>query len=208
MYDEEIEKAILFYVIFQEEQFELTEEDFINATHKQIIKAINELKAKRQDISILTINNKIQGKNIIEYIGILGDYVSITSADTAYKILKECTKKRQVFNLAKKIVTEIGSVENADIYIEKTIKDFQNIEFQTEKETDFRKQVIKTVQAIEENINKKEDRSLYTGYFDLDNLTDGFHNGELTVIGARPRNSEKQHLHYNLQKILQIKEKM
>ena len=187
MYDEEIEKAILYYVIFQEEQFELTEEDFINATHKQIIKAINELKAKKQDISILTINNKIQGKNIIEYIGILGDYVSLTSADTAYKILKEYTKKRQVFNLAKKILTEIGSTENADVYIEKTIKDFQNIEFQTEKEIDFRKQVITTVQAIEKNINKKEDRSLYTGYFDLDNLTDGLHNGELTVIGARPR---------------------
>lgn len=186
MYDEEVEKAILYYVIFQDEQFELTETDFINTTHKQIIKAINQLKAKREEISIVTINNKIQGESIIEYLAMLGDYVTITDVNTLYKLLKIYTKKRQVFELSKSIQETLKNVENVDVYIEKIIKELHNIEFQTEKEVNFREQVIKTIETIEENMKKSEDRSLYTGYFDLDGLTDGLHNGELTIIGARP----------------------
>lgn len=187
MYDEEIEKAILYYIIFQDEQFELTENDFVNATHKKMIKAINELKARKQEISILAISNKMQGDNMIEYIAMLGEYVTSTSSNTVYKILKAYTKKRQVFKLSKEIQNTVVEAENIDMYIEKVIKALHSIEFQIEQEIDFRDKVIKTVKEIEKNINKKEDRSLYTGYFELDNLTDGLHNGELTVIGARPR---------------------
>lgn len=197
MYDEEIEKAMLYLNIFQDEQFDLTEEDFINTTHKQIIKATNELKAKKEEVSLLTINNKIRESDILEYLAMLDEYVMTENADNIYKILKRYTKKRQMFRVAKDVISEVSKIEDIDVYIEKTIKRLHNVEFQTEKETNFRKQVIETVETIEKNINKKEDRSLFTGYFDLDNLTDGLHNGEFTVIGARPRRSEKQLLHCN-----------
>ena len=188
MFDEEIEKAILFYMIFQEEQFELTEKDFMNITNQKIIKAINELKLKKEEISMLTVKNKIDEKSneILSYLAFIGDYVSKTSPQTAYKILKEYTKKREVFNLAKQMQMEVRNIENSDVYIEKAISELQKIEYQTEKDESFVEQVTKTAEMIETSIRKKKSYDYYTGFFDLDGLTDGLHQGELTVVGARP----------------------
>lgn len=189
MIDEEIEKAILYYMIFENEEINVTEIDFIKIENKKIIKAIQELKAKKEAISMLTIKNKIDSEDyqILEYISNLGRYVYKTNPNTAYKILKENTKKRELFRIAKEIKQEIKEVEDIDIYIEKVISELQKIEFQTEKEETFAELVSKTAKRIEENINKKKNYDFYTGFFDLDALTDGLHEGELTIIGARPR---------------------
>lgn len=189
MDNEEVEKAMLFYIIFEKEQFDLTEKDFINPTNKKIIQAINKLNAKKQDVSMLTIENEINenDKKILTYLSTLGDFISGSSSETIYKILKEHTKKRELISLTSKIKNEIQTEDNIDLYIEKVISELQNIEFQTKREEDFTSQVIKTVSLIERNITKEKDYSLYTGYFDLDALTDGLHEGEFTVIGARPR---------------------
>ena len=58
MWDEEIEKAMLYYTIFEKEDYLLDEEDFVNERNKKIIKAINELKAEKQDISMIAIKSK------------------------------------------------------------------------------------------------------------------------------------------------------
>ena len=186
MYDEEIEKAVLYYVIFQEEWFDLNEEDFVNATNQKIIKAVNTLKAKKIEISMLTINSELQDDSILQYLAYLGDYTSRTTADTAYKILKDYTKQRQAFNLAKQVQLEVRNAENVDAYIEQTISKLQKIQLQTQEEESFMQQVVTAAEVIEKNTLKQEDYSLYTGFFDLDALTDGLHNGELTVVGARP----------------------
>ena len=189
MDNEEVEKAMLFYIIFGKEQFDLTEKDFINPTNKKIIQAINKLNAKKQDVSMLTIENEINenDKKILTYLSTLGDFISGSNSETIYKILKEHTKKRELISLTSKIKDEIQTEDNIDLYIEKVISELQNIEFQTKKEEDFTSQVIKTVSLIERNITKEKDYNFYTGYFDLDALTDGLHEGEFTVIGARPR---------------------
>lgn len=187
MFDEEIEKAILFYLIFGEKSCELTEQDFIIPVHQNIIKAYNALKTKKEEISILTINNEMNDNNkSLEYISNLGDYIYKTSFETAYEILKSYSKQRQVFNLSKDIQMKVRNEENIDVFIEKQIKALQNIEMQTKQENTFIEQIDKTLREIEKNLNKKQDYSLYTGFYDLDGLTDGLHCGELTVVGARP----------------------
>ena len=188
MVDEEIEKAILHYIIFDDEDFEVTEKDFVKKENQKIIKAINELKTKKQEISMLTINNKIDSdnKNILVYLSELGEYIRRTNPDTAYKILKNNTKKRETYQLAREIQTEIKEIENIDIYIEKIISRLEKIQAQMQEKETFVELVSKTAELIERNINRKKNYDFYTGFFDLDGLTDGLHDGELTIIGARP----------------------
>ncbi len=188
MNDEEIEKAVLFYIIFKNELFDLSEKDFTNQCNKKIINAINELKAKQEEISMLTIQSKIDSDSskVLRYLSELGNYIYKTNAQTAYEMLKDKTKKRELLELAKNIQKEIEQVEDVDVYLEKRISEIQKIEFQTEKEENFIEEVAKTATKIEQNINKKQDYSYYTGFFDLDDLTDGLHKGELTIVGARP----------------------
>lgn len=188
MNDEEIEKAVLYYIIFEKESFNVTEKDFVNPSNKKIMKAINELKAKKEEISMLTIQSKIDSDSsqVLKYLSSLGDYIYRTSAQTVYELLKDKTKKRELIELTRKIQKEAEQIEEIDIYLEKTISEIQNIEFQTEKEENFIEEVAKVATQIEENINKKQDYSYYTGFLDLDDLTDGLHKGELTIIGARP----------------------
>lgn len=199
MFDDEIEKAVLFYLIFDEKDANLTEEDFLNPAHKKIIKAINLLKLRKEERTILTVRNAIDENSTqaLEYLANLGNYISNTSFSTAYKILKKYTKKRQVLDLAKKILLEVEQNEEPDVFIEKQIAQLQKIEFQTETENNFLQQVADTVTEIEKNLNVKKDYDLYTGIYDLDDLTDGLHNGELTIIGARPRSWQNNILYAN-----------
>ena len=127
MSDEEIEKAVLYYIIFEKEECELTEEDFVNQTHKKIIKAINSLKAQKEEISILSIKNKIDtnSNKILAYLAGLGDYISLSKFETVYILLKKYTKKRQIYSLAREIQSNIKDIENIDNYTEKVISNLQ-----------------------------------------------------------------------------------
>ena len=77
MFDEEIEKAILYYIIIEKEEFDLSEKDFVNAVHIKIINAINNLKAQRKEISLLTVQDQINNKNIqiLKYMTEMGNYI-------------------------------------------------------------------------------------------------------------------------------------
>ena len=136
MIDEEIEKAILFYIIFRNEEFDVTEKDFTSSINKKIIKAIKGIKAKKEEVSILTIKNKINSRDakILEYLSNLGEYIYGTNPQTVYETLKKLTKKRELIELSKEIQEKVRDEEDIDIYIEKIITKLQRIEFQTKKE--------------------------------------------------------------------------
>lgn len=188
MWDEELEKAMLFYVIFEKEDYLLDEEDFVNERNKKIIRAINELKAEKQEISIMSIKSKIRanGKQVLDYIATLGEYIRTTSAEEVYSKLIELSKKRKILKLLETEKENIADCDNVDILAEKIIKNINNIEQINEKEKTFVEQVADVMTKIEENTLKGTDYSLYTGITDLDNMMCGLHRQELTIIGARP----------------------
>ena len=188
MYDEEIEKAMLYYLIFEQEEYLLDEEDFTSERNKKIIKAINELKAEKQEISMLSIKSKIKAnsKQVFDYIASLGEYVRTTNSDTIYNNLINLSKKRKMLKLMQEKITEIAESENIDILAEETIKQINKIEQVNEKEKTFLEQVVETSEKIEKSVLEGQDYSLYTGIRDLDDIICGLHKEELTIIGARP----------------------
>lgn len=187
MYDEEIEKAVLYYIIYEGANYEIREDDFINDRNKKIAKAINELKAKKEDISMLTVKSKIKAnsKQVLEYITTLGNNVYGTNIDDMYKKLIQLSQKRKIFELAKKIMQNIEN-EDIEVYAQTIIRNINDISNRNYKEDTLSQQVLETMEQIENNWKKRNDKSLYTGFFDLDKKICGLHNQELTIIGARP----------------------
>ena len=187
MQDEEIEKAMLYYLIFENYGCELIDADFTTRLNKKIFKAIQNLKQAKEEITMLTVKNKLTDeKNILSYLATLSENIYSTTAESVYKKLIELTKKRQMQKLLNESATKIKDAENIDIDIEKVIKELNKIEDREVKEESLKEQIIDTLDMIEKNMKNKNDYSLYTGMLDLDQLTCGLHNEELTIIGARP----------------------
>ena len=188
MWDEEIEKAMLYYLIYEQEEYLLDESDFTTERNKKIIKAINELKAEKQEITILSIKSKIRAnqKQVLDYITSLGEYVRTTTAENVYNELINLSKKRKIFRIMQEQTTEIANCENIDILAQQIIKQINEVEKINEKEKTFLEQVIDTTEKIEKATQQGMDYSLYTGITDIDNKICGLHKQELTIIGARP----------------------
>lgn len=188
MNDEELEKAMLYYLIYEQEDYVLDETDFAFEKNKRIIKAINELKAEKKEISIISLQSKISANNkqVIEYLANLNEYVYATTADYIYNQIIELSKKRKLMELLQKSITEIMEAENIDIFMQDKIKQINKIAEINEKEQTFVEQVVETSTEIEKNTLQKPDYTLYTGITDLDKMICGLHKQELTIIGARP----------------------
>lgn len=187
MQDEEIEKAMLYYLIFENYECELIDADFTTRLNKKIFKSIQSLKQAKEEITMLTVKNKLTDeKNILSYLATLSENIYSTTAESVYKKLIQLTKKRQMKTLLNESITKIKDAENIDIDIEKLIKELNKIEDREIKEESLKEQIIDTLDMIEKNMKNKNDYSLYTGMLDLDQLTCGLHNEELTIIGARP----------------------
>lgn len=190
MYDEEIEKTVLYYLIFENEQINVNEDDFFFQKHKQIIKAIQKLKNKKEEINILSVKNEIKGKDteILKYISIIAESRFGSSIEYAYKELKRLSKKRKLLALSKEIQKDIEEETEPEIYIEKKIKELTEINQEGEKEKTFLDIVCETSDIIEKKRlqGTEYDYKYFTGIFDLDKATNGLHEEELTIIGARP----------------------
>lgn len=190
MYDEEIEKTVLYYLIFEKEPINVKEDDFFFQKHKQIVKAIDELKSKKQEINILSVKNKIKGNDteILKYISIIAESRFGSSIEYAYKELKRLSKKRKLLALSKEMQRDAEEVSEPEIYIEKKIKDLTEINQDGEEEKTFLDIVCETSEVIEKKRlqGTEYDYKYFTGIFDLDKATNGLHEEELTIIGARP----------------------
>lgn len=190
MKDEEVEKIVLYFIIFEKEPLLIEEKDFTTTRNKLIANAIIQLRKEKQDVSMIKVKEKIKRnqQQVLEYLTTLGENILGVTAEFAYEQLKNLTRKREIFAFAKNILANIENKDDANIYVQDCIKELNKISSDDNIENDnLMNQVVETVNEIQNNWQNRGDRSLYTGIYDLDDLTGGLHNKELTIIGARPR---------------------
>ena len=164
---------------------------FFIKKHQQIAKAILELKKDKEEINILSVQNRIKANNtaeVIRYIADLGNNIFGVSIDYAYRELKRLSKKRKLLEISQEIQKDVENESEIEIYIEKKIKELSELNQEGEKEKTFLDLIAETSDMIEKKMQQgaEYDYKYFTGIIDLDKETNGLHEEELTIIGARP----------------------
>jgi len=174
----------------------LEAEDFFNPQNKTLFILIKELYTEKNPINIITVkekgvSRKIDGtKLLLKMNEIINDAAFTWRIDYYIKILKNLSIKRKIYKKASEICKEIFDFQNDVDDIE--LKNYalnQFINIKTENKTtqgEMKDVMIETVKDIQDKYQKRDDLTYRTGYFDLDKITDGLHEQELTIIAARP----------------------
>lgn len=174
----------------------LEEIDFYNQKNKEIFKIIKELHNNDAVIDILTVKERGASKNyngerlFTELIKITEKLVLSSNIEHYIKILKNLSIRRQIYFKATEVCKEVletdSDKDETDIKNE-MIQKFIDIKTQNNEANHEMKDVMsQTTANIEKKYRDRDDLRYRTGYFDVDKVTDGLHEQELTIIAARP----------------------
>ncbi len=173
--------------------------DFYRPAHKIIFEAIKALSRKGQNADIVVLSNHLQQIGSMEAIGgtkYLAELIENTSS-TVYlenyaKIVREKSLVRKMITTTQKI-SEDGlseSFEDVEKYLEKCESDVFNVAQTGSNKvglTDPTELVELSLKKIEETMSLKGNiTGIASGFNDFDEMTAGFHGGELIIIAARP----------------------
>lgn len=173
---------------------ELSEEFFMTEKSKKIFKIIKNLFLNHEEINIITITNKLtSGKNstkiLEELIKITDEVIINVNIDTYIEKLEDIHLRNKIqkiiINTAKKINNVEFDVQDIKKELIKNLTSIKD-DRQLDNAESIQDSFTKTLDDIENKHKKSEDFSYFTGFFELDKLTDGLHENELTAIGARP----------------------
>ncbi|SHE47378.1 replicative DNA helicase [Marinitoga hydrogenitolerans DSM 16785] len=202
LFSTEAEKGIIGAIFLEPEIFDdviekITHKDFFHPQHIEIFKTFEVLYDYGMPLDTITVMDQLKKRKIFEKVGgenyiiELASYVpNLISTNHYIKIIKEFSEKRKLLNLSKKIIEmvadnsiEIGKVKD---YVEKVIIDTEDVG----KILRFDEVLPQILSELNETRNlRKQGKSnieITTGFKNLDNMLNGLHKGELTIIAARP----------------------
>lgn len=171
--------------------------DFYRTAHRLIYSAILALDETQRAIDILTITDELDKDNQVENVGGMAYLTELASSvpvagNALYyaRIVRERSVRRNMIDTLQDSLTQTyegsDSVDNAVADLS-TKLDLIN---GGEKSADFKNiadVVNKSFEQIEQNSRTDETvTGLASGFPALDNLTTGFHEGEMIIIAARP----------------------
>ncbi|WEA53257.1 replicative DNA helicase [Weissella paramesenteroides] len=171
--------------------------DFYRTAHRLIYSAILALDETQRAIDILTITDELDKDNQVENVGGMAYLTELASSvpvagNALYyaRIVRERSVRRNMIDTLQDSLTQTyeGSDSVDDAVADLSTKlDLIN---GSEKSADFKNiadVVNKSFEQIEQNSRTDETvTGLASGFPALDNLTTGFHEGEMIIIAARP----------------------
>lgn len=197
------EKSILGGLMLEQEAWDevseiLIEDDFYKPAHKKIYAGIRELKRREMPSDLVTVSNMLMEKGELEtlggaaYLAEMIDHTPSTANIASYaKIVQEKSLLRKVITSSQEFVDQAYSQEfdNMDSFLDSLeAKVFQLAESKTTSGlTDASELVKMSLEKIESlYASQMLITGVASGFAELDELTAGFHPGELTIIAARP----------------------
>lgn len=175
----------------------LRPEDFYRPDHEQIYGAIMELYTSGSPIDLITIQDKLVQKGVLEqvggisYLAELGSIVPTSAHIKEYaKIVEEKASLRRLIKVSNEISAKSyegeDNVDNIMAFAEKKIFDI----VQNKSTSDFtgiNEIVIESIDKIEQAHQSKGGvTGIATGFIDLDQRTAGLQPSDLVLVAARP----------------------
>lgn len=178
-------------------QESLKEDDFYDPMLREIFSAMLYLSARSRPVDIVTLDEELTRRGRLEAIGgtqfliDLSRSVPAASNISAYiRIVDEKSTLRKLIGASEEITKNCyaGEMETPDVLAmaEKSIYDI-TMRKGGEQLQPVQPLLLKTFEMIEELVRKHgRIEGVPTGYTGLDEMTTGFHPGELILIAARP----------------------
>ena len=175
----------------------LTKESFYLDKHSKIFEALTNLSTKGIPVDVTTLTTELKDNKTLNEIGgveyiteILESTPTAANIEHYIKIVEDKSILRNLIEEATNIATlgyssEFSVSETLDKAESKILSVVKN-----RKSSDI-KQMPEVINEFQENLdrlakNKGKISGLPSGFYDLDNLTDGFHKNELIILAARP----------------------
>ena len=197
------EKSILGGLMLEQEAWDevseiLVEDDFYKPAHKKVFAAVRELHRREMPSDLVTVSNLLMERGELESIGgaaylaeTIDQTPSTANINSYAKIVQEKSLLRKVIQSSQEFVDKAytAEFESLDAFLDAMeAKVFQLAENKTTSGlTDPGELVKVSLEKIESlYASQMMVTGVPSGFNDLDELTAGFHPGELIIIAARP----------------------
>lgn len=200
----EEEQAVLGALLLDKEAMHnvssiLTPESFYKDNNKVIYEAMQHLHMVGQPIDILTVTNRLRAMGKLEEVGGAYAVTSLTNriASSANvvshaMIVKECHIRRELITMSTNIISMAYSdqtivhdlIDFTERTFTKLISNVGTNAIQTSE--DLFSEILERNDKIIENRNNKETTGIDTGFRKLNEITNGWQNGDLIILAARP----------------------
>ena len=198
----ELEEAVLGALMIEKDALTavvdiLQDSSFYKESHQRIYKAIISLFGKSEPIDMLTVTTQLRSTGELEFVGGASYLVKLTNkvnsaANIEYhaRIITQSAIKRDMIKIAGDILRDAYE-DTTDVFnlLDKTEQTFFEI-----SERNIRKNYADastimraTIEELEKKKNNKDGLTgVASGFTELDRITSGWQNTELTIIAARP----------------------
>jgi replicative DNA helicase len=179
------------------EKFKQGAEVFYDLRHQTIFGALAEMYDRREAIDVITLQQQLKDKQLLEAVGGIAYLASLpdavpSAANLSYylDIVQEKFLLRKMIQTCTDVVGRVYDYEGeVDALMDEVERDILRI-----SESRVQGQSLTIKDLVRKAINTVEDfhqrqgmlTGVGTGFTDLDRMTSGLHPGEMTVIAARP----------------------
>lgn len=169
---------------------DLKPEDFYKPDHQEIFKAMCELSEEGKPIDIVSLNNRLNQRHIEDITSIASEVFTAANISFHAQIVKEASLIRAVQKTCRQTLQAIqeGEIETPDMAVSAIHKVMGDVVSGQGGIIIPMSQVAKdTVDYIERRYEDRESISgVPSGFKDVDAITDGFQQGDLIILAARP----------------------